>query len=414
MNANLLNIVKCITAEQGEGILGDPQRLKSFIKDYAKDEPKEDRVAFGRCIEQDFYRQIKAAKTADERRRLKADIAKRLQTTAGLSAAQSSGALDILDAAVPLPASSYTPPVSTPWMQNMAGAGAFFGKIAARAKTISRKTLIFGAAGGAGAFAGELVSWIFRDSSLYQTSINRIINVAIWGAFVGLGISVWLFVIQTLSTKRKVDIGFLIKTVLTGLVAGAVSGGFAQFIFNYTQLISPLVKQVTNALCWGVMGTGLGLGASFYVPNYPPKRAALAGAIGGTLGGIIYVALMNVSFLGGIIGIVVLGAAIGLAISFIEEALREAWLTIVWGPKETTSISLGQKPVVFGSSREADVYLSPRQGQAEIPPVRALVGIEGGRVILDDRVTRTRRELRNGETADLGRVNIVANIKTGN
>jgi hypothetical protein len=70
--------------------------------------------------------------------------------------------------------------------------------------------------------------------------------------------------------------------------------------------------------------------------------------------------------------------------------------------------------VVFGSSREADVYLSPRRGQPEIPAIRAIVGIEGGRVILDDRVTGTRRELRNGETADLGRVNIVANIKKGN
>jgi Ca-activated chloride channel family protein len=401
MNTNLLNIVRRVAAEQGEGILGDPERLKSFIKDYAKDEPKEDRVAFGRCIEQDFYNQIKAAKTADERRRLKTDLAKRLQTTAGLSAAQSSGALDILDAAIPLSASA------PQQAQNAASP-------APLSRTISRKTLIFGAAGGAGAFAGELVSEIFRDPNQYGTPISGIINMAIWGAFVGLGISVGLFIVQTLSTKRKPDISLLIKTMFTGLVAGAISGGFAQFIFNYTQFISPLVKQVTNVLCWGVMGTGLGLGASFYVPNYPAKRAGLAGTIGGILGGAIYVALMGVSILGSIIGIVVLGAAIGLAISFIEEALREAWLTIVWGPKETTTVSLGQKPVVFGSSREADVYLSPRRGQPEIPPVRALVGIEGGRVILDDRVTGTRRELRNGETADLGRVNITANIKTGN
>jgi hypothetical protein len=42
------------------------------------------------------------------------------------------------------------------------------------------------------------------------------------------------------------------------------------------------------------------------------------------------------------------------------------------------------------------------------------VGIEGGRVILDDRVTGTRRELHNGETVDLGRVNIITNIKKGN
>jgi hypothetical protein len=115
----------------------------------------------------------------------------------------------------------------------------------------------------------------------------------------------------------------------------------------------------------------------------------------------------------GMLSEIMLGCVIGQALSWVEEALREAWLTGIWGPKETATISLGTKPVVFGSSREADVYLSRRHGEPEIPPVRAVVGIEGGRVILDDRANGTRRELRNGETADLGRVSIIANIKKG-
>jgi hypothetical protein len=39
MNVNLLNIVKRIVAEPGEGIPGDPVRLKGFFADYAKNEP---------------------------------------------------------------------------------------------------------------------------------------------------------------------------------------------------------------------------------------------------------------------------------------------------------------------------------------------------------------------------------------
>ncbi|GMO50720.1 MAG: hypothetical protein Pg6C_14870 [Treponemataceae bacterium] len=49
MNTNLLNIVKRIAAEQGEGILGDPQRLKAFFGDLAKDEPKPLRVTMNMC-----------------------------------------------------------------------------------------------------------------------------------------------------------------------------------------------------------------------------------------------------------------------------------------------------------------------------------------------------------------------------
>jgi Ca-activated chloride channel family protein len=137
----------------------------------------------------------------------------------------------------------------------------------------------------------------------------------------------------------------------------------------------------------------------------------LAGFIGGIIGGIICVTLESTIL--GILSEIMLGLVIGLAISWVEEALREAWLTVVWGPKETTTISLGAKSVVFGSSREADVYLPRRRGEPEIPPVRAVVGIEGGRVILDDRSNGTRRELHNGETADFGRVSIIVNIKKG-
>ena len=38
MNTNMLAIVKQIIAEQGEGILDSPQRLKAFFADYARDE----------------------------------------------------------------------------------------------------------------------------------------------------------------------------------------------------------------------------------------------------------------------------------------------------------------------------------------------------------------------------------------
>jgi hypothetical protein len=237
--------------------------------------------------------------------------------------------------------------------------------------------------------------------------------MAAWGALIGFGISTGLLIAQTFSTKKKPEIAQLIKTVLIGIIVGAFSAGFAQFIFNYTQQISNMVKQITNVLCWGVMGSGLGLSAAFYVPNYPPKRAALAGFIGGTIGGTIYVAMIAISLLGSVIGIVVLGLAIGLTISYIEEALREAWITIMWGRNETTTVSLGLNPVSFGSSREADVFLPRRPSDPNTPPIRAIFLIENGKVVVDDRLTGTRQQLPHGSQFDLGSVRIVVNIKTG-
>jgi hypothetical protein len=51
MNTLFLTIVKRIITEQGEAILGDPARLKPFIKDYAQNVSQDERRAFGRCIE---------------------------------------------------------------------------------------------------------------------------------------------------------------------------------------------------------------------------------------------------------------------------------------------------------------------------------------------------------------------------
>jgi hypothetical protein len=155
------------------------------------------------------------------------------------------------------------------------------------------------------------------------------------------------------------------------------------------------------------LGWGLGWGVSFYVPNYPKSRAMLAGFIGGIIGGVICVALDTA-----VLGETALGLIIGLAISWAEEALREAWIIVFWGPKESRAISLGQKPVVFGSSREADVYLPSRRGDAPVPPVRAVFTIENGTVVLEDKQTGQRGVLPNGGEVMIDRLRVVVNTKS--
>jgi hypothetical protein len=100
MNTAFVNIIKRIIAEQGESILANPQQLKGFVADYAKNEPKEDRLAFGRCIEAGAYAQLKNTRTEAERRQVKAALLPRIRQTSGLGAAQCSAALDALEAAL--------------------------------------------------------------------------------------------------------------------------------------------------------------------------------------------------------------------------------------------------------------------------------------------------------------------------
>jgi len=109
MNANLLAILKQIIAEQGESVLADPPRLKALFSDYAKNEQKEERVAFGRCIEMGAYQELKKTSTADERRNIKEALTDQLYSKSGVDKTHCAEALDLLEAVIFKPEQQSTP-----------------------------------------------------------------------------------------------------------------------------------------------------------------------------------------------------------------------------------------------------------------------------------------------------------------
>jgi Ca-activated chloride channel family protein len=405
MNVNLLTIVNRIVAEQGEGILTDAKRLFPYFSDYAKNEYKEDRTAFGRCIEMGAYQTLKNTRTEDERRRVKTALADQLHSKTGIDKARCTDALELLEAVIFKPLQQVSPPQSSLSSQTNAPVTQTNTQTE-KAKSISVKTIIFGIAGALGGAAGELISEIFSNDE-GKTFIGNVFWVAVWAAFIGLGVSVGLLAAQSIYLKKKPVFESLVKTAIIGILLGAVAGGIAQIIFGFTQSISAMVKIISQAICWGIMGWGVGWGVSTFVPNFPKKRAMAAGFLGGLIGGVIFLATSSFIYeiMGRIVGIMALGFFIGLTISYIEEALREAWLTVIWGKNETKTISLGQKPIVFGSSREADIFLTNEA------PVKATVQIENAKVVMYDKTTNQRRELHNGNQVDLGKVSFVVNTK---
>jgi hypothetical protein len=97
MNATFLSIIKRIVSEQGESILAEPQRLKGWISDYAKDEPKAERLALGRCIEYGAYTELKNA-PAESRATVKNRLVQKLRKEEGLDMALCNDTLDLLEA----------------------------------------------------------------------------------------------------------------------------------------------------------------------------------------------------------------------------------------------------------------------------------------------------------------------------
>jgi hypothetical protein len=94
-------------------------RLKVFVSKYAKNEPKEIRLAFGRCIEQGYYRALKQTNAPEERQQMKPKIAQQMHSISKLELSLCSEAVDILEAVLygtePVPRPQTAP---TPWLKH--------------------------------------------------------------------------------------------------------------------------------------------------------------------------------------------------------------------------------------------------------------------------------------------------------
>jgi hypothetical protein len=424
MNTNLLNAIRKFAASPAA--LFDPRSVDENLPVFAGKEPAAERKAFIQCLASGLPGELQ--KCPDQRARsVCKSRAVQKMTGRGLAAPLAKEIVDLVDSLVSanaLPnsrsARRETPAPQTPRMVNppsvpqsqsaipVQNAGTPGGST----NSLSAKTLVFGVAGGLGAAIGELLSEpvFFLLEKSPPSFIWNLLSVAIWAAIISLGVSIGLLIAQNIYLKKIPHSKSFVKTMILGILSGTLAGAAAQVIFTFTQNISTIAEIISRIICWGLMACGIGFGVSLFVPNYPRSRAMFAGLLGGIIGGALFRATFG--FLpetaGRIFGIAVLGVFIGLTISIVEEILREAWVTVEWGRNEATNISLGKKPIVFGSSPEADVYLR----QDKFPPTAVIVKIENSRVIVENKLTGQNIEQADGNAVNLGTMKIIIHIKT--
>jgi Ca-activated chloride channel family protein len=169
------------------------------------------------------------------------------------------------------------------------------------------------------------------------------------------------------------------------------------------------LELVGRIAAWSLLGGLLGLGMTFFVPNLKTWRALLGGAIGGLVGSLGFLAGAGVvaDFAGRLLGAALLGFFIGLMIALVERLVREACLLVHWGPKETTTVNLGARSIILGSSPEAHIYLPKEKGFA---PVTGLVSFTGGKVEFENKISGQKHALQNGSKVQLGTV--VVEVRT--
>jgi hypothetical protein len=193
-----------------------------------------------------------------------------------------------------------------------------------------------------------------------------------------------------------------------GLVAGEVVIGLLQG------------GLLGRALSWAVLGLGIGLGQG--IADRSRDRLVyglIGGGLGGFIGGFLFewlrVALGNRHEVGQAVGIVMLGAGLGLCLALVEQALRRAWVQVVNGRQEGRIYLLSHPRSRMGLDERAEIGIF---GDATVARRHAEIESTGGGYLLHNlasagttrvngEAVAVTRALHDGDRIELGRTALV-------
>ena len=124
-----------------------------------------------------------------------------------------------------------------------------------------------------------------------------------------------------------------------------------------------------RAISWAVLGLGIGLGQG--LADRSRQRLVyglIGGGLGGFVGGFLFewlrVALSDRLDLSQALGIVILGAGLGLCLALVEQVLRRAWVQVQSGRQEGRIYLLAQRRCRLGLDERAEIGIFGDQAVA--------------------------------------------------
>jgi Ca-activated chloride channel family protein len=274
------------------------------------------------------------------------------------------------------------------------------------------KPIVFAVSAAAGCLLGDLVTEIF---SLHSTSglLQAFFGTIAWSVFLCLGMSAGIVTMQNrLVHKPLIAFPQSCKVVLGAVIGGGIAGAAAQGLYSLSWHLFPehqmLNSVLVRAIAWGLMGCIVSGAMTLFIANLNKTWALRGGSIGGVLGCIGFLLLTRNfgDIVGRLLGAVLLGLCVGAMVGLVEAAVREAWLNVMYSPKEQTKINLGAKPVSFGTGETDTVFAR------DTSPHAAVFTLKNGVITCTE--NRKQRAVANGDRITLGKLTIeVCSQQTG-
>jgi hypothetical protein len=271
-------------------------------------------------------------------------------------------------------------------------------------------------AGGLGALVGLYlyVEMVHAESVYVRDAAAGLLIGGSLGVFLNaygpLRDGAWLKLARSVSwAAPAAAIGGALGLVIGELVIGLLRGGL-----------------LGRALSWAVLGLGIGLGQGLADRS---RIRLIYGLLGGGLGGLAggfwfeWLRATAQNRLGGTgavgvvqaVGIVILGAGLGLCLALVEQVLRRAWVQFLNGRQEGRMYLLAHRRCRLGLDENAEIGIfgdpSVAQRHAEIEATRGGYVLHhvapGNATRVNGQPVQDHHPLKDGDRIELGRIRLV-------
>ncbi len=259
------------------------------------------------------------------------------------------------------------------------------------------------------------------------------INSAIFSACIGGGIGMVMGIGEGIYYGSKENaIKYGIIGLGIALVIGFIGGYFAQMLYSSLlsdtdEYTSTMYMALVRAIGWAVMGAGIGVAIGLIkLEKTRLLNCIIGGIAGGFVGGFIFNFIANsvstgesdTGMIPRLIGILIMGALVGLGIGLLEQFAKSAWLKVIRGEFEGKEYLVFEGTTSIGNSGKNTIVLFKDK---LIAPNHCDIVQEGNKYVLIDKgsptgtivngMRVTRHVLRQGDAIAIGNSVLVFNTK---
>ncbi len=261
---------------------------------------------------------------------------------------------------------------------------------------------------------GALIGWRITETLGFVRGQSVYLSDILLGAFIGWFLGLLIGASEGLLTQswyKAFRAGAMAGAI--GLVAGAIGLPLGELVFQITG-----GELVGRALGWGIFALLVGLSEGITGGTQIWKGAA-GGLVGGLIGGVILFALqssLGATVLGKMVGLVILGASIGVFIALIVVLLSRAWIEVKSGKLRGTEFILDKflaehspAAIIGSSDYKADISIP----DPDIAAQHARLKGAGTHFVLED-MSIGKGTFVNGRRVEMERLQNNATIRVGN